>query len=290
MVAVLVVAGSCYYWGYHAVRAIRTEQHKKAVASQEAIKAAKAKKLQSQLETAWQNALTTTPADGYVDVAVYDNGTGMTAHYTNAPAGTTYNTASIIKLSILETLLWQNQKNGVAQLTASQLANATPMIAQSDNDAATDLWVLVGKGPAVNSFFQQVGATGSTAGPDWGLTKTTAVDQLQVINQVAYPGKLLTATSAQQANALLDQVEATQHWGVSGGVPTGVSVRLKNGWLQGDGTDFSGWEVNSVGHVSGSGTDYTIAALTSGDKTEQNGINTIQALSTLAWQTVSIAK
>ena len=108
------------------------------------------------------------------------------------------------------------------------------------------------------------------------------------MNEVAYPGKLLTAVSAAQANNLMDHVETDQQWGVSGGVPAGVSVELKNGWLPNsevDGT--SGWNVNSIGHVHGNGVDYTIAVLTNGDKTEQDGINTIQALSTVAWDTVS---
>jgi beta-lactamase family protein len=290
VVACLVVVAG-YYLGYRSVHSIAQHvAHNRAVAQQQAAEQARAQKaaqLKSNLETAWRNALTATPPDGNVDVAVYDSATGATAHYTNAPSGTTYNTASIIKLSILETLLWQNQQNGIAQLTSSQSANAMPMIEQSDNDAATALWGQVGKAPAINSFFSAIGATSSTAGQDWGLTQTTAPDQLKVVNEVAYPGKLLTDASAQQADALLDHVEAGQHWGVSGGVSAGVSVRLKNGWLQGDGDDFNGWVVNSVGHVSGNGADYTIAVLTAGDKTEQHGINTIQALSAAAWNAVS---
>ncbi|HEY4160726.1 MAG TPA: hypothetical protein VGM08_01565, partial [Candidatus Saccharimonadales bacterium] len=54
-----------------------------------------------------------------------------------------------------------------------------------------------------------------------------------------------------------------------------------------DGSDFTGWEINSIGHVSGDGADYTIAILTSGDKTMQDGVDTIQALSGAAWTAIS---
>ncbi|HEY4161274.1 MAG TPA: hypothetical protein VGM08_04385, partial [Candidatus Saccharimonadales bacterium] len=215
-----------YYVGYHSVHTIAQHvEHNRAAAKQQAAAEAKAKKaaqLKGQLTAAWQKTLVATPPDGYVDVAAYDNATGATAEYTNAPGGTTYNTASIIKMSILETLLLQNQKSGISGLTASQLTEATPMIEQSDNDAATDLWGVVGKAPAVNSFFGQIGATHSTSGSDWGLTQTTALDQLKVVNQVAYP-KLLNTASVTAADGLLDNVVPGQHWGVSGGVPAGVS-------------------------------------------------------------------
>jgi len=232
------------------------------------------------LQTAWQAALagTTTP----VDIAVYDHGTGETAHYSTVAAHT-YNTASIMKLSILENLLLTNQQQGTAGLTQSQLADAAPMIEHSDNDAATALWQLEGGTSSLDSFFQKIDATQTSAGQAslWGLTQTTALDQLKVVNELAYP-KLLNAASVQVADTLLDNVESDQRWGVSGGVPSGVTVRLKNGWL-----DYNGWTVNSIGHVQGNGTDYTIAVLTDGDATEQTGINLIQALSTATWKYLS---
>jgi len=294
----VVIVTSCfllvviYYFGYKPVHSIAQHVvHNQAVARQQAAAATKAQKasqLEGKLTTAWRGVLTTTPPDGNVDIAAYDNATGATAEYTNAPSGTTYDTASIIKMSILETLLLQNQKNHISGLTSTQLAEATPMIENSDNDAATDLWNLIGQAAAVNAFFAQIGTTHSTANAAWGLTETTALDQLKVVNQVAYP-TLLDSASISAADNLLDNVESDQHWGVSGGVPSGVSVRLKNGWLQGDGSDFNGWEINSIGHVDGEGTNYTIAVLTSNNNTEQDGINTIQALSTATWQTVSTA-
>ena len=291
LVLCLIIAGCYYFYGYRPSHTPKAIAHKAAVAKQ-AAKVNQAKQLETKLAAAWQQTVTATPPDGNVDIAVYDNATGAIAHYTNVPttAPTAFITASIIKMSILETLLWHNQQNGIATMTSSQLAEATPMIENSDNDAATSLWTLDGGPTAINAFFRQIGATNSTANVDWGLTETTALDQLKVVNEVAYPGKLLTTGSATQADDLMNHVEADQQWGVSGGVPAGVTVQLKNGWLQGadvDGT--TGWNINSIGHVHGDGVDYTIAVLTNDNTTMQNGINTIQALSTATWNTVSTA-
>lgn len=289
LVLCLVIAGGAYV-GLHSAHANApaVKAHKLAVAKQ-AAKVDKAKQLQAKLEAAWQQTLTTAPPDGNVDVALYDSTTGATAHYTSGTGP--FITASIMKLSLLETLLLHNQQHGIASMTSSQLAKAKPMIENSDNDAATDLYIADGASSGLNAFFKQIGAASTIAGGHWGLTQTVALDQLKVVNQVAYPGKLLTAASAKQANDLMDHIESDQRWGVSGGVPAGVTVQLKNGWLPNSDVDgTSGWNVNSVGHVHGNGVDYTIAVLTNKDKTMQSGINTIQALSSAAWSTLSTSK
>ncbi len=291
LICLVLIVG--YNVGYHSVHTIAQHvEHSLTAAKQDAAAAAKAKKaaaLKSHLTAAWQQVLTTTPPDGNVDVAVYDNTTGAIAEYTKAASGNSFITASIIKLPILETLLLQNQKNGISGLTASQLAQATPMIEESDNDAASGLWMAVGGHTAINNLFQRVGATHSNASSEhWGWSITTALDQLKVVNEVAHP-TLLNAASVTVANNLLSDVEAGQHWGITGGVPAGVNVQLKNGWLDPGETNGSGWVVNSVGYVQGGGVDYTIAVLTNQNTTEQDGINIIQALSAAAWNTVSAA-
>ena len=289
----LVVLGG-YWVGYHSVHTIAVQrEHKAAVAKQQAaaaIKAQKAAALKTKLETAWRRTLLAAPPDGNVDAALYDNATGALAHYTNTPAGTGFMMASVIKLSILETLLWQNQQKNISGLTASQRTQAVSMIENSDNDATSDLWTLIGGSKAVNGFFRQIGAANSRGSSEhWGWSVTTAPDQLSVIGQIAYP-KLLSPASVAAADNLLGHVESDQRWGVSGGVPAGVAVRLKNGWLDPDETNGNGWVVGSVGYVSGGGADYTIAVLTNSNKSETRGIQTIEALSAATWAAVSAPK
>ena len=62
-----------------------------------------------------------------------------------------------------------------------------------------------------------------------------------------------------------------------------VTVALKNGWLPLQGTDID-WQINSVGWVSGGGRNYLMAVLTTGNPTEQYGIDTIDQLAAMVWQ------
>lgn len=219
------------------------------------------------------------------DVAIYDHRTGQTAEYSNATPP--FNTASIVKLSILEELLLQDQAAGTG-ITDDQLAEATPMIENSDNDAATELWQDVGAGTTMQEFFNQVGATSTYVNPagHWGLTETTALDQLKILNQFAYPtnSSLLNASSIATISGLLGNVEPDQQWGISAGAPTNATVELKDGWLE----DTGGWDVNSIGYVSGTNADYTIAILTKNNSSEQAGISTVKALSAAAGSLLSI--
>lgn len=283
IVCVVIIGG--LWFGYDKVHAAEVHSDtRKQLAAKEAQE--RAWQLSSRLSTAWAQTLRANPADGDVDIAVYDKTTGVTAHYTNAAPGTTYNSASIVKLSILEELLLANQSQGITGLTSDQLSEAVPMIENSDNDAATSLWSTVGGSTAMNGFFQKIGATDTLAETDspWGLTQTTALDQLKVVNQLAYH-TLLSSSSVTAMNNLLSNIEPDQRWGVTGGVSSNASVQLKNGWLAYD----QGWNVNSIGHVHGDGTDYTIAVLTDGNATEQDGIDTIQALSAATWNTLHTA-
>jgi Beta-lactamase enzyme family len=213
-----------------------------------------------------------------VTAAVYDDITGVTSVYR---PGVAQDTASIMKVDILATLLAQSQSSGQA-LTAGEQSVAVPMIEESDNDDAQDLWDSEGRATAVGAFDTQAGLT-QTA-PDaagyWGLSTTTAADQVQLLRTVAYPNAQLTPASQAYELNLMEHVESDQTWGVSAGVAAGSTVALKNGWLP---LDSGGWQVNSIGYVDGQGRDYVIAVLTD-DDTEANGINFIQGLSGLIWQ------
>jgi hypothetical protein len=118
--------------------------------------------------------------------------------------------------------------------------------------------------------------------PGWGLTSTVPDDQLALLKQLVVPGSSSLLGPAERAYALslLENVTPGQAWGASGGVPAGVSVALKNGWLPLNDTD---WQINSVGWVSGDGRDYLIAMLSTGSPTEQYGIDTVSGLSSRVW-------
>jgi len=121
------------------------------------------------------------------------------------------------------------------------------------------------------------------AWPGWGLTTTTPEDQVALLRQLVTPSSVLTSAARQYALSLMEDVTPSQRWGVSGGVPAQVTVALKNGWLplRRIGSD---WQINSVGWVSGGGRNYLMAVLSTGNPTEQYGIDTIDQVAAMAWQ------
>jgi hypothetical protein len=223
---------------------------------------------------------------GTILAAVYDLRTGR--EWT-VGQGSAQAEASIVKVDILETLLAQRPPGG---LTDNDAALARKMIEDSDNDAATALWGIVGGGKGVAAYNAQAGMARTTPSacvqcpgfpwPGWGLTTTTPHDQITLLRQLFTPGGQLTSADCQFALSLLENVTPAQRWGVSGGVPAGVTVALKNGWLPLDAAS-SNWQINSVGWVSGQGRDYLMAVLSTGDPSEQYGIDTLNALGSMVW-------
>jgi beta-lactamase class A len=188
--------------------------------------------------------------------------------------------ASVSKLDVLGAVLRAEQAG--ASVDDDVTDDEAAMIEHSSNDAAVELYNRVGQ-DGIEDFDEAVGATDvayAEAGY-FGLDTSTALDQVQIMKAYAYPGAVLTPASQAQATALFGQVEADQHWGASGGVPAGVTVDLKNGWLP-HGT---GWVVNTVGHVQGQGHDYVVAIMSAGNSTEQAGIDRLETVSAAVWAT-----
>jgi beta-lactamase class A len=224
---------------------------------------------------------------GVVAAAVYDL---STRQFWAIGPSTPQAEASIVKVDILEALLKQQS---AGELSGTDQALAQSMIEDSDNDSATDLWAAVGGAGGIRSFDAKAGLADTTpspcvecagfAWPGWGLTTTTPADQIALLRQIAVPGGLLSTAERGYVAQLMENVTPSQRWGVCAGVPPQVTIALKNGWLPLDdaGTD---WQVNSVGWVSGLGRDYLIAVLSTGNPTEQYGIDTIDQLSGTVWR------
>ena len=222
---------------------------------------------------------------GTILAAVYDVKTGQTWRLgQDRPQAE----ASVVKLDVLETLLAQRSSG----LPAASRSLARQMIEDSDNDAATSLWYAAGGAAGISAYNAAAGLTGTTPSscvrcsgftwPGWGLSTTVPADQITLLKALIGPGPLLTSAERAYALSLLENVIPAQRWGVCGGVPAGVTIAIKNGWLplNDAATD---WQVNSVGWISGDGRDYLMAVLTTGNPTEQYGIDTIDQLSAVVW-------
>jgi beta-lactamase class A len=233
-----------------------------------------------------------TTRDGVVLAAVYDLRTGQTWQFGR---GRPQDAASVVKLDVLETLLAERGRSGT-ELSASDRTLAEQMIEDSDNDAATSLWDEVGGAGGIRSFNTSAGLADTVPSacvncpgfpwPGWGLTSTVPGDQLTLLRTLVEPNSLLTNPQRSYALTLMENVTPDQRWGVSGGVPAQTTVALKNGWLPLNSAN-SNWQINSVGWISGSGRDYLIAVLTTGNPTEQYGIDTIDQLAAMVWNAMA---
>jgi hypothetical protein len=187
-------------------------------------------------------------------------------------------TASIVKVDILATLLAQAQARHEA-LDADDYAIATGMIEASDNDDATDLWDAEGGAPAVASLDARLRMTQTTPNDAWGLTETTPRDQLRLLSHVLLPHRLLRPRYSATALYLMEHVISFDYWGVTAGPSRGTTVAVKNGWLPVPG----GWQINSIGMVRGHDRFYLIAVMTNGNPDEAYGIDTIEGISRIVW-------
>lgn len=193
-----------------------------------------------------------------------------------------FQTASIVKADILETLLHQNGGN-VTALQDAETSTALGMIEASNNDDASALWDAIGDADGLAAYNKLAGLTSTTPGADgyWGETLTSATDQILLLKQLALAPHLLTKAAQDYQLSLMHNIDPGEKWGVTGGVPSNVSVALKNGWvpLSSD-TD---WEVNSIGWVNGDGRDYLIAILTAHEPSENYGIATVNHISSVVY-------
>ncbi|MGW1725134.1 serine hydrolase [Streptomyces sp. NPDC002306] len=216
-------------------------------------------------------AAVTVPDRAKVSAAVLDLESGQSATYGDAA----FDTASIVKVDILATLLLQAQDAG-RHLTAAEKTYATAMIENSDNDSASALWRIIGKAGGLDAANKRFGLTDTAGGDDmlWGLTRTTAADQLTLLRQVFGDDSLLSEASRSYVRGLMRQIAVDQHWGVSAAAD-GSAWALKNGWLARSTTGL--WDINSIGCVTADGHDYLVVVLSDGNTTQAKGIALVEA-------------
>jgi hypothetical protein len=207
-----------------------------------------------------------------VAVGVDDPGRGLQC-WLNSSAH--FDSASVVKVTILSALLRKAQEQH-RRLTPTEAALAAEMITESDNDAASDLWVDVG--PHDLQHFLDLAHMTQThlgPGPYWGLTKITAYNEVLLLRLLLTRNAVLDTSSRDYVLNLMARVIPSQRGGVPVGAPTSLTVHVKNGWLP---LYPHGWRINSIGAFTGRGGGYSIVVLTQDNPTMTYGIDTIEAI------------
>ncbi|MCX4762318.1 class A beta-lactamase-related serine hydrolase [Streptomyces sp. NBC_01275] len=209
---------------------------------------------------------------GTVAVGLYDRTTDTTC--TLRPS-TAYDSASVVKVTVLSTLLWDAQKTNRA-LTSREKTLATNMITKSDNASTTTLWKQLGM-TKIKGFLAAAKMTQTKPGANgyWGLTQITVTDEQKLLKLITASNTVLTTASRSYVSTLMGKVISSQRWGTPYGRPSTVSWHVKNGWLS---RATHGWRVHSVGTFKGGGHDYMITVLTQDNSTMNYGITTIQGV------------
>lgn len=208
---------------------------------------------------------------GAAALAIYDRHTGTHCEF---KAGTHFDSASVVKVTVLGALLRQTEE-AHRKLTPKEVRLTTKMITKSDNDATNALWHQIGPA-AVKRFLSLAEMQHTVPGRDgaWGLTQITAADQLKLMQLLTTDNAVLAPTSRGYALGLMHRVTPEQRWGVPAGAPNAKSVHVKNGWLP---RKTDGWRVNSVGTFLDDGHDYGMAVLSTGNHTMGYGVATIES-------------
>ncbi|MET9121740.1 serine hydrolase [Streptomyces sp. NPDC004528] len=229
-------------------------------------KAGLAAKLQTDITAALRNRA------GTVAVGLYDRTTKTTC---TLRATSAYDSASVVKVTVLATLLWDAKKHN-RYLTTRETTLATAMITKSDNAATTSLWNQLGV-TKVKSFLAAAGMTETKPGANgyWGLTQITVRDEQKLLALLTAKNSVLSDNSRAYELKLMGKVISSQRWGTPAGAPSSVAVHVKNGWLS---RSTHGWRVHSVGTFNGAGHDYMISVLTHGNSTMSYGVSTIQGV------------
>ncbi|WP_285495749.1 serine hydrolase [Actinomadura sp. NBRC 104425] len=231
------------------------------------------------LSRAVQNALS--GRTGIESVAVYDRKRKLSCA---VDTGRHYDSASVVKVTILSALLRKAQEQG-RRLTARERGLAEKMITRSDNAAATTLWNAVGR-TRLNRFLKLAGMRSTRLGANghWGLTQITASDELRLLRLLTSRNSVLTTASRRYVLDLMGRVIPEQRWGTPAGRPSWMRWRVKNGWLPRLGRY---WRVHSIGAFDGRGENYLIVVLTQDSPTMEYGVQTIERVARAVHRTLN---
>lgn len=203
-----------------------------------------------------------------------------TSHLFLLHSGLREATASIVKVDIMATLFAEERAGQT--FAPSLTSELQPMVEISSNDAATNLWNAVGGASAIARFDSKIGMGETTPSaclvckgfpwPGWGLTTTSAQDQVTLLRNLLIDSGSVTPEQRKLAQHLLANVIPSERWGISSGVPSAVTIEIKNGWVP---LQDGRWQINSIGHIEGDGRNYVIAILSQENPSEASGIDLV---------------
>jgi hypothetical protein len=212
-----------------------------------------------------------------VSVSAVNLGNGK---HVTAGAGKGMLEASVSKIALLEILLLERQDEG-RLLTNNEDSQLVAMIEHSSNDAANDVFDLAGGHEEVVEEQKPLGLdtkiTVYGSGNLWGLTTSSASQQIVLLRNLVDDDSPLNAASRAYALNLLQHVESDQRWGVPVAADKGSTYAVKNGWLAVD-SDHDLWAVNSDGIITVRGKQVLVSVMTQHGTSFNGGVAYVEKL------------
>jgi len=136
--------------------------------------------------------------------------------------------------------------------------------------------------PGLTAANKVFGLTVTEVEDAWGLTHTTAADQLRLLSAAMDPHGPIRDDDRGYILSLMSQVNPAQRWGVpQAATATATGVYNKNGWDTM--TAYGGlWGDNSIGRIVEPGHDWLVAVLSNYNRTDAAGHALVGRIATLA--------
>lgn len=213
-----------------------------------------------------QDLRTRWPAN-HVSASISDTRSGCSYEYHPRLRLTT---ASVFKIEVMTGVLLRAQDDK-RDITSWEHARLLPMISRSADPPTNELFSYLGGTNGFAALNRRLGLAQTQAAPSvWGLTHTSASDQVKLVRQMLVGGVgPLTAESRERAWRYMGNVDPSQQWGVSEGAPQAYRIGMKNGFAP---SQCCGWRINTAGFVSGPvGNGWVLVVLTDGWPSEAAG-------------------
>jgi hypothetical protein len=186
-------------------------------------------------------------------------------------------TGSVVKAMLLVAYLRRLDAMGQHTVDPNSNSFLYPMINQSDNNAATQCWSIVGNG-GLYAVAHAAGMTdfsvdtGASWGSQWGAALLSAADQARFFFEM---DSLIPKQFVGYARYLFSTIAGYESWGIPAVArPLGYQVFFKGGWRPSPDT----FLVHQIARLEGHHHVFSIAVMTDGDSDMGYGIGTIQGV------------
>jgi hypothetical protein len=184
--------------------------------------------------------------------------------------GRVHSSASVVKAMLLVAYL---RRDGVRrdELRRDERRTLGPMIRESDNRSAREIFAVVGQG-GLADLARAAGMKHFEPSPSWGASGIAAGDQAAFFRRIE---RWVPRRHEDYVLRLLAGVIRDQRWGVPEVVPRGWKVHFKGGWYPGG---EGGWRVNQSATLRRGERSIGVSVLSEGTRSYRYGRETIRGV------------